>query len=65
METTDWIPASEPPSTPRVVIATDLEGQFMAVFENGEWWNAATDEPIDSFVTHWTEQLPLPEEEIS
>lgn len=45
------------------VLATDLEGIFTAVFSDGVWLSAETEEEIDSVVTHWMELPELPEEE--
>lgn len=58
----EWWTAEQPPNNARLVIATDLEGQFMAIYELGQWFNAETDEPFDSVITHWTERLQLPDE---
>jgi len=58
----NWQPASDwQPNNPRCVLAWDGDEHFVAVWEGGKWWNAHTDEQIDSFVTHWCE-LPEPEE---
>lgn len=56
----EWIEvAAWLPSSPRCVLATDLEAHFIATWDGTEWVNAWTDEPIDSHVTHWME-LPQP-----
>lgn len=49
------------PSTPRVVIATDGECQWMAIYLAGRWATDADDD-IDSVITHWREQPALPGE---
>jgi Protein of unknown function (DUF551) len=49
------------PHTPRCVLAWDGETHFIAVFDKEQWFNAHTDEEIDSVITHWME-LPNPEE---
>ena len=64
-----WIPAAEfAPSTPRVVLATDGEAVFTAIYEifpdwpSGtppEWFNATTEESFDAVITAWME-CPLP-----
>ena len=50
------------PPDPRCVLATDMEAHFIACYENDEWINAWTEEPIESVVTHWME-LPEPPEQ--
>jgi hypothetical protein len=51
------------PDTPRCVLATDTESHFVAIWHEGVWSNAATDEEIDSVVTHWQELPELPEDD--
>jgi len=64
-----WLQAWEfLPKTPRVVLATDGEGVYTAVYdpqmaigveESGvlvdAWTDAQTEEPFDSVITHWRE----------
>ena len=47
------------PDTPRCVQATDEESHFIACWENGEWINVHTEEPIDSHITAWAELPPF------
>lgn len=51
-----WLPPDA-----RCVLATDSEAHYIACYENGEWCNAWTEEPIDSVITHWMELPPAPE----
>jgi hypothetical protein len=56
-----WIPCAEAlPDTARCVLATDLEGVYVAV-RYGEWVDASTEMEFDSVITHWMEQPNLPE----
>jgi hypothetical protein len=58
----DWIPADkELPGTSRCVLVTDLEGHFIACYEDDTWVVAYTGDPIDSHVTHWMELPEVPE----
>jgi len=64
-----WLEAEEfLPKTPRVVLATDGEGVWTAVYDPGlaramaesgvienAWTDAQTEEPFDSVITHWRE----------
>ena len=50
------------PDNPRCVLATDTEAHFIAVYQDGEWINAHTDEVIDSVITHWQELPEMPED---
>jgi len=62
--TPKWVDASKwSPMGPHTVLATDLEGIFTAVLQDGVWRSAETEEEIDSVVTHWMELPELPEEE--
>ena len=57
----EWVLCShEFPGSPRVVIATDGDGQWMAVYEAGRWINAETEDEFDSVILAWTEQLTPP-----
>lgn len=57
----EWVLCShECPGSPRVVIATDGDGQWMAVYEDGRWINAETEAEFDSVILAWTEQLTPP-----
>lgn len=55
------------PNTPRIVIATDNDGTYMAVYEAdphlpANTWNcAATGDEFDSIITHWMECPDPPE----
>lgn len=55
-EAASWLP-----ETPRCVLATDLECHFIAVFQDGKWFEAHSDEEIDSVITHWQELPEVPE----
>lgn len=60
---TQWTPAADfLPDNPRAVLATDMEAHYIAVYHDGTWWNAHTDEEIDSVITHWQELPEIPEE---
>jgi hypothetical protein len=58
----EWYPSEFQPDRPICVLAWDQEAHYIAVFENAEWHNAHTGEPIDTLVTHWA-FLPEPQEE--
>jgi hypothetical protein len=61
--TPQWVDASKwLPQGPHEVLATDMEGRFLACLQGSEWWCPILDEPIDSVVTHWMELPELPEE---
>jgi hypothetical protein len=49
------------PDNPRAVLATDTEAHFIAIYMDGEWQNAHSDDPIDSHITHWMELPEVPE----
>lgn len=59
--TTDWQDCTEClPNTPRVVLATDSETHYLAIYEHGTWVEAATSDEIDYHITHWMELPELP-----
>jgi len=49
------------PDSPRCVLATDIEATYIAVYANGVWYDAHSDEGIDFHITHWMELPELPE----
>ena len=51
------------PLTPRCVLATDGEIQYIAVHELGQWLDAHSEDPLDNPITHWAELPPLPAED--
>lgn len=67
----DWIPADQfLPNTPRIVLATDGEGIFTAVYETfpdwpsgtrSEWFDATTEESFDSIIIAWMECPATPD----
>jgi hypothetical protein len=63
-----WTPTDrELPNNPRCVLATDGEAHFIAIFACSaevrafEWQNAHSDEPIDSYITHWMDLPEMPQ----
>ncbi|MEP2777305.1 MAG: hypothetical protein ABJQ29_00510 [Luteolibacter sp.] len=58
-----WVDADKwLPHGAHEVLATDLEGRFLACWhsEIGQWLDM-DDEPFDSTITHWMELPELPE----
>ena len=59
--TPQWIDASMwLPKGTHEVLATDLEGWFIACYQDGEWTDME-DVPFDSEITHWMELPEIPE----
>lgn len=55
----DWTPASEPPDTPRNVIAWLSDGTWIqAHYRNGEWRGDDGFRLLDVVVTHWRDVSP-------
>ena len=59
---TTWTEAdSYLPDSQRCVLATDGESHFIACYQEGEWINAWTEEPLDSVILWWMELPPIPD----
>jgi hypothetical protein len=50
------------PNNARVVLATDLENHYLAIYADDVWASAETDEELDCYMTHWQELPELPED---